>query len=114
MKDVAGMLRSYSYAAYAGLFAYASTRSGSFAQLEGWARIWQTYACAAFLKGYLGTAGEALFVPTDPRQRDTLLQLFILDKALYELNYELNNRPEWVRIPLAGILDILQASDAAA
>jgi maltose alpha-D-glucosyltransferase/alpha-amylase len=48
-----------------------------------------------------------LFVPADPAQRDGLLRLFVLDKALYELNYELNNRPEWVRIPLWGILDLL-------
>jgi maltose alpha-D-glucosyltransferase/alpha-amylase len=109
MKDVAGMLRSYSYAAFAGLFAHAATRSAQFAQLEPWARIWQVWACTAFLKAYLGTAGNALFVPADGPQRDALLQLFILDKALYELNYELNNRPEWVRIPILGILDILQA-----
>jgi maltose alpha-D-glucosyltransferase/alpha-amylase len=61
------------------------------------------------LKGYFATAGGALFVPTAPSQRDALLQLFIVDKALYELNYELNNRPDWVRIPLLGILGILTA-----
>ena len=51
--------------------------------------------------------GSALFVPAEPTQRDALLQLFMLDKALYELNYELNNRPDWVRIPLAAILDVI-------
>jgi maltose alpha-D-glucosyltransferase/alpha-amylase len=107
MKDVAGMLRSFSYAAYAGLFAHAATRPDLFAHLESWARIWQTWACASFLKGYLHTADGALFVPAEASQREALLQLFTLDKALYELNYELNNRPEWVRIPLAGILEIL-------
>ncbi|MGH9372682.1 MAG: putative maltokinase, partial [Vicinamibacterales bacterium] len=110
LKDVAGMLRSFSYAAYAGLFAHASTRPGQFGQLEPWARIWQTWATAAFLKGYLATAGGAPFIPSAPSQRDALLQLFLLDKALYELNYELNNRPEWIRIPLKGILDILDTA----
>ena len=107
MKDVAGMLRSFSYAAYAGLFAHSSTRPGQFAELEPWARLWQTWASAAFLTGYLATAGHALIVPAEPAQRNALLQLFMLDKAFYELNYELNNRPDWVRIPLAAILDVI-------
>jgi maltose alpha-D-glucosyltransferase/alpha-amylase len=107
MKDVAGMLRSFSYAAYAGLFAHSSTRPGQFAELEPWARLWQTWASAAFLTGYLTTAGHALIVPAEQAQRNALLQLFMLDKAFYELNYELNNRPDWVRIPLAAILDVI-------
>ena len=107
MKDVAGMLRSFSYAAYAGLFAHSATRPGQFAELEPWARLWQTWASAAFLTGYLATAGHALIVPADQAQRNALLQLFMLDKAFYELNYELNNRPDWVRIPLAAILDVI-------
>jgi maltose alpha-D-glucosyltransferase/alpha-amylase len=106
LKDVAGMLRSFSYAAYAGLFAHLSPRTAQLADVEPWARIWQTSAGASFLKGYFSTVGGATFVPTDSRQRDALLQLFTLDKALYELNYELNNRPDWVRIPLAAILGI--------
>ena len=46
-------------------------------------------------------------MPAVESQRDALLQVFVLDKALYELNYELNNRPEWVQIPLRGIYDLL-------
>ena len=107
LKDVAGMLRSFSYAAYAALFAHSASRPGHFVPLEPWARIWQTWTGGAFLKGYLATAGNALFVPTEPSQRDALLRLFVLEKALYELNYELNNRPEWARIPLFGILELL-------
>ena len=49
-----------------------------------------------------------MFLPAEPSQRDALLQLFVLDKALYELNYELNNRPDWVRIPLTAILGIIR------
>ena len=77
--------------------------------IEAWARVWQTWTCAAFLKGYFATAGDALFIPTEPSQRDALLQLFMLAKALYELNYELNNRPDWLRIPLSGVLEIVEA-----
>ncbi|MGH9308529.1 MAG: putative maltokinase, partial [Vicinamibacterales bacterium] len=107
LKDVAGMLRSFSYAAYAGLFAHVATRPGQFEQLEPWARNWQAWASAAFLRGYFAAAGMAMFIPSAPSQREALLELFLLDKALYELNYELNNRPDWLRIPLEGILDIL-------
>jgi maltose alpha-D-glucosyltransferase/alpha-amylase len=107
-KDLAGMIRSFSYAAYAGLFAHVSTRSAGVGEMEPWARIWQTCASASFLKGYFGTVDGARFIPAEPSQRDLLLQLFMLDKALYELNYELNNRPDWVRIPLTAILGIVR------
>jgi maltose alpha-D-glucosyltransferase/alpha-amylase len=107
LKDVAGMLRSFNYAAYAGLFAHTSSRRPEFERLEPWARLWHTWASAAFLRSYFGTAGHAPFVPPDSMQRDMLLRLFVLDKALYELNYELNNRPDWVRIPLRGVLGLL-------
>jgi maltose alpha-D-glucosyltransferase / alpha-amylase len=109
MKDVAGMLRSFSYAAYAGLFAHTVSRPSEYARLEAWARLWQTWAGASFLRGYFESAGQALFVPTEPSQRDALLRLFVIDKALYELNYELNNRPDWVRIPLRGLLELIQS-----
>jgi maltose alpha-D-glucosyltransferase/alpha-amylase len=104
LKDVAGMVRSYSYAAYAALFARTQARSADFSRLEPWARIWQTWITEAFLRGYFTTAGNALFLPSETSRRDWLLELFVIDKALYELNYELNNRPDWVRIPLRGIL----------
>ena len=107
LKDVAGMLRSFGYAAYAGLFAHTVSRPSEFERLEPWARTWQTWAGAAFLRGYFATAGKALFVPADPVQRDALLKAFTIDKALYELNYELDNRPDWVRIPLRGVLEFL-------
>jgi maltose alpha-D-glucosyltransferase/alpha-amylase len=109
LKDVAGMIRSFGYAAYAGLFAHTASGRAELERLEPWARIWQTWTTAAFLRGYFTAAADALFVPALDAQRDALLQLFVLDKALYELNYELNNRPDWVRIPLRGIFDLLNA-----
>jgi maltose alpha-D-glucosyltransferase/alpha-amylase len=62
-----------------------------------------------FLKAYLEAAGDAPFLPREPAQRDVLLGIYLLEKAVYELGYELNNRPGWVRVPLAGILDLLEA-----
>ncbi len=106
MKDVAGMLRSFSYAAYSGLMRVLTRRPGDAERLEPWARIWEQAACSAFLRAYRLTmkAAGGLLVPADAEGFEQLLEIYVLDKALYELMYELNNRPAWVRIPLAGIL----------
>jgi maltose alpha-D-glucosyltransferase/alpha-amylase len=107
MKDVAGMLRSFSYAAYAALFTHAAGRAGEVDRLEPWARAWQAWVGAAYLKGYVAAAGSgAQLLPEDPVQRTSLLNLFLIDKALYELQYEMNNRPDWVRIPLRGLAEL--------
>ena len=107
LRDVAGMLRSFSYAAYAALFSHTAARKSEFERLERWARVWQTWASAAFLKGYMGPIQTSAVLPAAPAQQRALLDLFLLDKALYELKYELNNRPDWLRIPLRGIEDLL-------
>ncbi len=104
LKDVAGMLRSFSYAAYAGLLGYTARRLEEFATLEPWAAYWEKWTRVAFLRAYRETAGDAPFLPRSAEHFETLLNAFLLDKALYELSYELNNRPGWVRIPLRGIL----------
>ncbi len=107
MKDVAGMLRSFSYAAYTGLMRVLTRRPGDADRLEPWARLWEQSVCGAFLRAYRLTmkagAGVAL-VPEPAEDFEQILEIYVLDKALYELVYELNNRPAWVRIPLAGIL----------
>ena len=108
LKDVAGMLRSFSYAAYAALFQRTAGRAEDFARLEPWARVWARWIGAAFLKGYLNAAGDAPLLPADRVQSAALLDLFLIDKALYELNYELNNRPDWTRIPLQGLADLVR------
>jgi trehalose synthase-fused probable maltokinase len=107
VRDVAGMLRSYHYAAYAGLFEYTKDRPGEFAKLRPWADLWAQWVSAAFLRAYLAAAGNAPFVPRDPAAFAELLDRYTLAKALYELAYELNNRPDWVRIPLGGVLTLL-------
>ncbi len=107
VKDVVGMLRSFDYAAFAGLFAAAADRPELAGRLEPWARCWQAWTSAAFLRSYLATAGAAPFLPRDRADLATWLAAYTLDKALYELLYELNNRPDWVRIPLRGIVAML-------
>jgi maltose alpha-D-glucosyltransferase/alpha-amylase len=107
LRDVAGMLRSYHYAAYAGLFAFTQDRPEDFPRLAPWAELWQQWVSAAFLAAYVQTAQDASFLPTEPREFAFLLEGYMLAKALYELAYELNNRPDWVRIPLGGVLRLL-------
>ena len=106
LKDVAGMLRSFSYAAYTGLFSHTARRGEETVQLEPWAMFWEKWTSASFLRAYRETAGTAPFLPAAPEHLASLLDAFLLDKALYELNYELNHRPAWVRIPLRGILNL--------
>ena len=61
----------------------------------------------AFLRGYLETAEGAGFLPREERELDALLTVYLLEKAVYELGYELNNRPQWAHLPLAGIRRLL-------
>ena len=107
VRDVAGMIRSYHYAAYAGLFAATQTRPDDFSRLVPWADLWFQWVSAAFLRAYTAAAGNAPFVPQEAAEFAGLLGGFLLAKALYELVYELNNRPDWVRIPLGGVLALL-------
>ena len=106
LKDVAGMLRSFSYAAYASLLSYAARGPDVSALLEPCAHSWELIVSAAFLRSYRSVADGAPFLPTGRDAFRRLLEAFVLDKALYELRYELNNRPTWIRIPLSGILSL--------
>jgi maltose alpha-D-glucosyltransferase/alpha-amylase len=106
LKDVAGMLRSFSYAAYSTLLNYTARRPEDLDRLESWAQLWERSASAEFLRAYRETAGDAAFLPADRDDFAKLLDVYLFDKSLYELLYELNNRPPWVRIPLMGILSL--------
>jgi maltose alpha-D-glucosyltransferase/alpha-amylase len=104
LRDVAGMLRSFSYAALAGVAAATQNRPEDVERLAPWAEFWEAWISAAFLRAYVAATAGAPLLPAKNEDRDTLLNAFVLDKALYELGYELNNRPEWVHIPLTGLL----------
>ena len=113
LQDVAGMLRSFHYAAYAPLLQQQSGESLTQEQLQTMGRhaqYWQKWVSAAFLKTYLEVSGNSNFIPQDREELALLLDLYLLDKAVYELGYELNNRPSWVRIPLDGISQLLQSA----
>jgi maltose alpha-D-glucosyltransferase/alpha-amylase len=112
LRDVAGMLRSFHYAICAALRdqeARGLLRPEHAAVLGPWAGFWQQWVCAAFLRGYLDTAGTASFVPRSREELQILLDAHLLEKAVYEVGYELNNRPDWVGIPLQGILQVMGA-----
>jgi len=106
LKDVAGMLRSFSYAAYASLSGYTARHPGDVARLERWAQLWERSASAEFLRAYRQTVADSDLVPANTEDFRTLLDIFLLDKVLYEVGYELNSRPAWVRIPLLGIISL--------
>lgn len=109
LRDVAGMLRSFQYASYAALFGQVpgvAIESEQPQRVEKCAAFWTAYVGAEYLKGYFAAAGHLAFVPKSEERR-LLLDVFLLEKALYEVAYELNNRPAWVRIPLRGILTLL-------
>jgi maltose alpha-D-glucosyltransferase/alpha-amylase len=108
LRDVAGMLRSFHYAAYSGLLHHVSRRPEDLTVLDPWAELWHHYVGGIFLRSYLDTAGDSAFLPKDPEEVDILLNAFLLNKAMYELGYELNNRPEWTVIPLRGIQYLLE------
>ncbi len=112
LRDVAGMLRSFHYAAYGALLLgkVPGVRPADFVVLEPWARFWYLWVSVAFLKAYLAVATRAPFLPTTREELQVLLEAHLLEKAVYELGYELNNRPDWVRIPLQGMLELLETA----
>ena len=109
MKDVAGMLRSYSYAAFAGLQARQQGQGDSdqAACALDWAQDWAEGMQTEFLRGYKQAGGASSIVPANREDAQRLLDAYLLEKALYELMYELNNRPAWAHIPLRGILALI-------
>jgi trehalose synthase-fused probable maltokinase len=115
LQDVAGMLRSFHYAAHTALAKQTFGLSPSEAvgdKLAAWADYWQSWVSARFLSEYLNLASQADFLPASEGELSLLLDAYLLDKACYELGYELNNRPDWVKLPLEGILQLL-GEDAA-
>jgi maltose alpha-D-glucosyltransferase / alpha-amylase len=110
LRDVAGMIRSFHYASWSALYLHTETgvvRSADRVRLEEWGHRWYRWVSGTYLRSYLRTAGDAHFVSQERREVNMLLRVFLLEKALYEISYELNNRPAWANIPLQGIRDLL-------
>lgn len=113
-RDVTGMFRSFHYAAVTALD-QKTAESGVTGEdlrkidLPAWVRQWRQIVSAAFLNAYVRTAGDNCFMPRSREELKSLLDVYLLEKAIYELIYELKYRPGWVKIPLEGILELLQA-----
>ncbi len=107
LRDVASMVRSLDYAAFSALRT-GSVRPSDIEVLEPWARAWSGWMSAAFVGAYLTRVAESGLVPEDREQCAALLDYYLLDKCLYELDYEFNNRPDWVSIPLFGLVGLLE------
>jgi maltose alpha-D-glucosyltransferase/alpha-amylase len=112
LRDVAGMLRSFDYAAHVGLrqgvevglvadLATANNRLGE------WARLWTAWVCRRFLDGYLGAIAGHPLIPSEPADLRLLLDLFLMEKACYEVRWELDIRPDWMGIPLHALVDLV-------
>jgi maltose alpha-D-glucosyltransferase/alpha-amylase len=108
LRDIAGMVRSFHYAAHSSLRSYGSIRTEDIEQLEAWAEAWYVAVSGIFLNSYLFTVEDAAFAPKDRKEFEVLLRCFLLEKAVYEVGYELNNRPSWVVIPIRGIERLLK------
>jgi maltose alpha-D-glucosyltransferase / alpha-amylase len=110
MRDVASMVRSFHYAALCALASKAVRREDQ-ATLEPWARFWHLGVSTAFLKGYLGAAARGTFLPADREELGLLLDFSLLKRAVNELNYELTHHSELVRVPLQGLLHLLEGRE---
>jgi maltose alpha-D-glucosyltransferase/alpha-amylase len=107
LRDVVGMMRSFSYVTEVTL-RDDHQRPQDVPTLAPWAQTWSTWVSAAYLGAYLESMGGSSLVPAGDALKDLLLDFYELEKAIYELEYELNNRPDWVDIPLRGLSHILQ------
>jgi maltose alpha-D-glucosyltransferase/alpha-amylase len=110
LQDVAGMLRSFHYAAFS--FHLASSDRATTEEIKSydvrpWAERWYASVSDRFLNAYFENVAGASFIPPVRDELFPLLRLHLLEKAVYELGYELNNRPAWVAIPLEGISQLL-------
>lgn len=113
LKDVAGMLRSFSYAVHSALQHVTAERPADREPLAPFARDWERRATEAFLAGYVqGSQGAGIYPEPIEASAWPLIALFTLEKGLYELRYELDNRPDWVGLPLVGLLSQLRRPES--
>lgn len=114
LRDVAGMLHSFNYAATQALHNEVESGMLRFENLplmEQWVQFWYSWVSATFLNTYLETASKDSFLPKTKAELQVLLDAYLLEKVIYGLGSELNNRPEWVYISLQWILQLLGSSD---
>ena len=107
LRDVVGMLRSFNYAAHAALRQFRADRPGDHQLLTPYLDDWERWTRSAFLDAYAEAIRPISGFVLDSTQAALLLKAFTLEKACYELRYELDNRPDWIEIPLGGLCELL-------
>ena len=111
LRDVAGMLRSFHYAVYSAFFSQRDSgliRPEDHDFIESSAHFWRLWVSVTFLKAYLEAASKGNFIPRTKKEVQALLDIYLLEKTVYEMGYELNNRPEWIMIPIQGVHQLLR------
>jgi maltose alpha-D-glucosyltransferase / alpha-amylase len=111
LKDVAGMLRSFDYAAWSAVLTQAEFDPNSMEVVLALAERWRQSTEHAFLEAYRATIEGCISYPEDESEARRLLELFLLEKALYEICYEAANRPAWLTIPIKGVTNLLASED---
>ena len=111
LRDVAGMLRSFDYAVHSALSE--QRQSGLNEEMarvaREWGQLWQAWVSVEFLRSYLESVRDASILKAPPDEIEVLLSTYVLEKVVYELAYELNNRPDWLIVPLRGMLELVQS-----
>jgi maltose alpha-D-glucosyltransferase/alpha-amylase len=113
LRDVAGMLRSYAYVAATAVRQMADIQPAALQVLQERAEGWRRQVTHAFLERYYVAAVGSGSLPADRAAADAMIDFFTLEKAVYEVEYELAQRPQWVAIPLAGVLELLEPKEPA-
>ncbi len=108
MRDVAGILRSFAYGGETVTREVASRFAEAGERAKNAVAAWRGMVSGAFLEAYAATVEGSRAAVTDEATRERLLRLCLLQKALYEIDYEANNRPDWIEIPARGVLAILE------
>ena len=107
IRDIAGLIRSFYYTAYEGFLNSSHIQNSELINILPFADLWAHYMSGFFLKAYLETVQGSSIIPENQTDLDMLIQTFILEIALYHLDYELNNRPEWAIVPIKMIKRVL-------
>jgi maltose alpha-D-glucosyltransferase/alpha-amylase len=113
-RDVAGLIRSIDYSATAALERALKSAPDEHGKLARALEDWRAHSVAAFMVAYRSSLSDTRLWPQSPEAADRLLDFFLLEKAFYEIEYELAHRPDWLRVPLAGTWHILSRSEGGA
>ncbi|HKK39020.1 MAG TPA: hypothetical protein VJ949_06360, partial [Cryomorphaceae bacterium] len=108
LRDIAGMIRSFHYAAYGAILLNEQYNDDEVARVLPWAEVWYKRMAGFFLRSYLEHLDGTDFIPNEKKDLDVLLDTFLMEKAVYELQWELSHRPTWVAIPLKGLKDLIE------